>query len=85
MAAPTEHLGLARPEDGSDHWGAGYREAMTVIDAAIADLQEQAAEEGTEPPVFIQPSQPSAPGPYFWIETGVAGTGFRLWFHDGEP
>lgn len=33
MAAPTERLGLAKPDDGSDGWGVGYRQAMDTLDA----------------------------------------------------
>jgi hypothetical protein len=33
MATPTDRLDLARPEDGSEDWGQGYRDAMTTLDA----------------------------------------------------
>jgi hypothetical protein len=35
--------------------------------------------------VFVQPDAPTAPGPYIWIETGLApaGAGFTFWFEDG--
>lgn len=85
MATPTDRLSLARPEDGSDHWGAGYRDAMTSIDEAVAALQDSLTTDEAQPPVFIQPTTPDDPGPYFWIQTGVAGTGFSLWYHDGTP
>jgi hypothetical protein len=35
--------------------------------------------------VYVQATQPVAPGPWLWIETGLApgGTGFTFWFEDG--
>jgi len=85
MATPTERLGLARPDDNSTDWGDDYRAAMTTLDTAIAELQDRVTEEGAEPPVFIQPTEPDDPGPYFWIRTGLEGGGFALFFHDGLP
>jgi hypothetical protein len=46
MATPTDRLGLARPDDGSEDWGQGYRDAMTTLDShpgvrvveAVADV-----------------------------------------------
>jgi hypothetical protein len=35
-------------------------------------------------PVFIQPTQPTEPGGYLWLQTGLGGgNGFTLWFEDG--
>lgn len=85
MAAPTDRYGLARPDDGSDDWGGGYRAAMTTIDAALGSIVDSLAADVARPPVFIQPTQPTAPGPYVWIQTGLPGGGFGLWFHDGMP
>lgn len=72
MATPTPNLGLARPDDGDQNWGAGYRAAMDTLDESAL--------------CFVQPTAPApAPARYMWVQTGLGltGTDFTIWIEDG--
>jgi len=32
-------------------------------------------------PVYIQPTQPADTGKFLWVQTGLSGGGFTLWFN----
>lgn len=56
------------------------RGASPNLDARLDTLGAPGAQE-----VFVQPLPPSSPGPFLWIQTGLApnGNGFTFWFEDG--
>lgn len=69
---PTTRLGLDRPDDGNVTWGEAYRSAMAALDGYAGRC-------------FIQNAQPTVPGPYLWVQTGLGpdGTDHTLWIEDG--
>jgi hypothetical protein len=71
MAAPTDQLGLARPDDNATDWGDDYRAAMDTLDKMAN--------------AHVGPTQPAVPGPYLWVQTGLgaSGTDFTFWIEDG--
>ena len=49
---------------------------------AWVDLNSSGASSGLVQ-VFIQDTTPVATGPYLWVQTGIGGGDFSLWFNDG--
>lgn len=70
----TPRLGLAKPFDDDANWGTAFRDTMDRLD-------------GFAGRTFVQPTQPTVPGPWVWVQTGLGpnGTDVTVWVEDGLP
>jgi hypothetical protein len=58
--------------------------AAVIVEITPVALPASGSGSGAQQ-VFVQPSAPTAAGPFIWVQTGLApaGAGFTFWFEDG--
>lgn len=75
LGIPVRASAPASPYLGETYYDSVLDQAR-VWDGATWQAQKQA---------FVGPTQPTAPGPYLWVQTGLGATGadWTFWIEDG--